>query len=260
MAVQSHYDSIAKAINGAAYDERKYVDLLAAHQVSAKNIADSLTAGAADELATDASVRDSDAKVVRALRVYETSLSPAYQALVDFQAVKHAALDLAQKNAPPQLSSGEANTDATDVSYKKLVLARSKELHKVGSAHPDCVRARGEIKEALAARETAREDEDAVVMRPTQVGGSRAVCQITRKLMDDPVRSSGCGHTYERAAILQILRGKHVCPIQGCKKPCEPKMLSDCAETRYLVAVERKRLEEAGAAADHDDDDDDDSE
>ena len=43
-------------------------------------------------------------------------------------------------------------------------------------------------------------------------------CPITRKQMVQPVRSKKCNHSYEKAAIVQLIRNRQRahCPVAGC--------------------------------------------
>lgn len=66
-------------------------------------------------------------------------------------------------------------------------------------------------------------------------------CSLTQKTFVDPVRTDRCKHTFERAAIEQMIRTKRggvvTCPIAGCSKKIE---LSDLKTDLAMVREVRK--------------------
>ena len=64
---------------------------------------------------------------------------------------------------------------------------------------------------------------------------ARIKCQVTRKLMTEPVRNVGCGHVYEKSGIETLRKpGKAwLYPIAGCKKPIS-ELVADGARVKCV--------------------------
>lgn len=66
---------------------------------------------------------------------------------------------------------------------------------------------------------------------------SHYICPLTLRLMEDPV-NDGCGHCFERRAILDWLAYAHVCPIS--RKPLSPGDLVQNGRLKSLVVQWRE--------------------
>jgi hypothetical protein len=109
-------------------------------------------------------------------------------------------------------------------------------------------------------------DEDADLAVLPLENGSALKCPITGTLMEDPVKSKFCGHSYSRRGIEQHFKNSMmcVCPMAGCRnRNLTREQLVDDPETAMLVRREKKRQEyakksqsQSQAAIDMDDDDD----
>lgn len=108
------------------------------------------------------------------------------------------------------------------------------------------------------------EDEDLAVL-PLE-NSSTLKCPIAGTLMEDPVKSTLCGHSYSRAGIQQHFKnsqGHPSCPVAGCRNSrLTSDQLVDDPETAMLVRREKKRQDyakksqsQSQAAIDMDDDD-----
>ena len=156
-------------------------------------------------------------------------------------------------------SAGASASASAAPSYAGLLTARVAKVRRKGTDVEGYARDRAEVDAALTSVRGAA-DADAVIATAPGAGagaGAKVVCQITRKMMTDPVRSTECGHVYERAAILQCLKGKPSCPMAGCKKPLVAAQLVDDADTKYRIEQEKKRRADAGEDEGDGDDDDD---
>mmetsp|Transcript_14007 Transcript_14007/g.32571 ORF Transcript_14007/g.32571 Transcript_14007/m.32571 type:complete len:281 (-) Transcript_14007:1467-2309(-) len=93
------------------------------------------------------------------------------------------------------------------------------------------------------------DDELAVVQTAASANqsDSKIKCPLTMAVMDDPVRSRVCKHSFQRAAIFEYLRrGKKRCPVPGCRNgSMTVEELEDDPET--LLRVRRYRKRESAA-------------
>jgi hypothetical protein len=107
------------------------------------------------------------------------------------------------------------------------------------------------------------EDEDLAVL--PQENASSLKCPIKGTLMEDPVKSTVCGHSYSREGIEQHIKNSNVhtsCPMYGCRNNrLNWDQLVDDPETAMLVRREKKRQvyakksqSQSQAAIDMDDD------
>ncbi|XP_071804150.1 E3 SUMO-protein ligase NSE2-like [Asterias amurensis] len=84
------------------------------------------------------------------------------------------------------------------------------------------------------------EDED-VVMTQCEVSTK---CPITKCEMVDPVTNKHCQHTYEKTAIMQMLRNRKnaLCPVSGCgnKTPLDKTDLVDNRQLKRLINQRNK--------------------
>jgi Zinc-finger of the MIZ type in Nse subunit len=86
------------------------------------------------------------------------------------------------------------------------------------------------------------EDDDLAVLPVENVAALK--CPIMGTLMDDPVKSKLCGHSYSRRGIEQHLKSSraHVCPMAGCQNHnLTWDQLADDPETAMLVRRQKKR-------------------
>ena len=247
------FADVSKAMKSAAFDEGKFVQIMSGAKVEAVQIAESLAAAEAP-LMGEPGMAEAASAVEAALAAYAASMPAAYQVLADLRAVKAAASEIADERAPPApagAASAASSASAAPAGYGELLKARAAKKRGNGTDLAEYKRDRGEVDKALKELSAAGDD-DAVIASTAPGGGAgaagaRIVCQITRKLMTDPVRAEACGHVYERAAITQLLKGgKQVCPIQGCKKPLTVASLADDPDTRYRVEQELRRRADAG--------------
>eukprot|EP00531_Pseudo-nitzschia_arenysensis_P005233 CAMPEP_0116152968 /NCGR_PEP_ID=MMETSP0329-20121206/20970_1 /TAXON_ID=697910 /ORGANISM="Pseudo-nitzschia arenysensis, Strain B593" /LENGTH=273 /DNA_ID=CAMNT_0003649797 /DNA_START=173 /DNA_END=994 /DNA_ORIENTATION=+ len=115
--------------------------------------------------------------------------------------------------------------------------------------------------------EDQEEDDDLEVVNPNNNSNCNTLkikCPLTMALMEDPVRSKVCKHSFGRAAIYEYLRkGKQKCPVPGCiNGSMTLNELEDDPETKLRVKRHKKResasrRQLAQTAIDGDDDDDD---
>eukprot|EP00536_Pseudo-nitzschia_multiseries_P009421 jgi/Psemu1/288454/fgenesh1_pg.261_\ len=110
--------------------------------------------------------------------------------------------------------------------------------------------------------EDEEQDDELAVVNDHDTSGNEIKCPLTMVLMENPVRSSVCGHSFERDAILQHLRKSKKCPKPGCTNVrMTPDEFSDDPDTAMKVRRHKKREEatkraQARSAIDMDMDDD----
>jgi len=109
--------------------------------------------------------------------------------------------------------------------------------------------------------EEDQDDELAVVNPNSTDSVARIRCPITQAIMDYPVLSKVCKHTFEKNAILNHLRISKFCPMPGCgNSRMTSNEFEDDPDTALLVRRHKKRQEHvkrarAQSALDMDDDD-----
>jgi hypothetical protein len=104
------------------------------------------------------------------------------------------------------------------------------------------------------------DDDELAVLPPSGGGGEKLKCPLSMKLMNDPVKSTVCGHVYSNEAISAHIRfienknrGKRPqnkdpcqCPVPGCSnRDLTFDQLVKDDYTSKLVIREKKRLQRA---------------
>ena len=89
------------------------------------------------------------------------------------------------------------------------------------------------------------DDEDLVVVgdgRKQKRQAGALTCPIMGTLLEDPVKSTRCGHAYSKAAIMSHLRIKSCCPVAGCViKDMTANQLQPDLELVQLVRKAKRR-------------------
>jgi len=104
------------------------------------------------------------------------------------------------------------------------------------------------------------QDDELAVVNDNDTNIADIKCPLTMVLMEQPVRSSVCGHSFEQAAILQHLQKSRKCPKAGCTNVrMTPDEFSEDPDTAMKVRRHKKREEatrraQARSAIDMDDD------
>ncbi|KAF2075921.1 hypothetical protein CYY_002769 [Polysphondylium violaceum] len=84
------------------------------------------------------------------------------------------------------------------------------------------------------------EDEDLVIASQT----FDINCPISKKILEDPVRSKDCNHVFSKVHIYALLsqnRGGMLCPVAGCSKRVDASKLELSAEHVEMVKRELRR-------------------
>ena len=93
--------------------------------------------------------------------------------------------------------------------------------------------------------EDQNEDEDdelAVVSNGHDSGTNKLKCPLTMRLMEEPVRSRVCGHSFSKHAIVAHLRISRECPVPGCvNRQMRVAELEDDMETTMRIRRHKKR-------------------
>jgi len=90
------------------------------------------------------------------------------------------------------------------------------------------------------------DDELAVVNNPSSNSNSNSdagiKCPLTMAIMEDPVRSKVCKHSFDRLAITSHLSKSKMCPVPGCRNSnMTPSELEDDPDTVMKVRRYKKR-------------------
>lgn len=87
------------------------------------------------------------------------------------------------------------------------------------------------------------EDDDEELYLMASSAQKVIICPLTAEVMENPVKST-CGHSFSRAAIMQLLtksRGRQVnCPVPGCAQKVSSSSLSPDAETAAEIAKRQR--------------------
>lgn len=133
--------------------------------------------------------------------------------------------------APADGEGGDDDDDAADApDYERSLHEAMERIRAARESDPslpppeDHVLSR-EVREALGEHVKKRsrasrggDDEDDLEVVRNQTDDVHALkCPVTGMLFKDPVRNKVCGHTYDRAGLMQLLNNrKSTCPIPGC--------------------------------------------
>lgn len=114
-------------------------------------------------------------------------------------------------------------------------------------------------KKARASRGGNDSDDELEVVRGNVEDEHALKCPVTGMLFKDPVKNKVCGHTYDRAGLMQLLgMRKTTCPIPGCSnKSLSISQVEVDEEMVLRVRRHLKREEAEKRKRDLEDDDDD---
>jgi len=88
-------------------------------------------------------------------------------------------------------------------------------------------------------------DDDNIVIAPTQHTDIK--CPITKLIFENPVINKGCGHSYSKDAILNLLRQNKnkpmACPVTGCSSKITAKSLERDLDMEANVEKEKLKIE-----------------
>ncbi|XP_071723596.1 E3 SUMO-protein ligase MMS21 [Rutidosis leptorrhynchoides] len=109
------------------------------------------------------------------------------------------------------------------------------------------------------------DEQEDIVMTSTQCGLLNVTCPLTGKpviVLSEPVRSMDCKHVYEKIAIMQHIKNKHLkCPVAGCPKKlelrrivCDPLLHVEIDELRSMSkqTAQPTEIEDFTALSDED--------
>jgi hypothetical protein len=175
-------------------------------------------------------------------------------------------------NYSPPTSQQENDENGDDIKpqveeedfQQKLEENYTKELEKIENNSIMVTQENRYLKLLEKLGEQDDQDDELVVVNPASSDNSNRIkCHLTLAVMEDPVRSRTCKHSFSRAAIVNHLRRSKICPVAGCiNNNMTTSELEDDPDTVMLVRRYKKREElqkknKAQSALDMDDDDDD---
>ncbi|KAG8035510.1 hypothetical protein G9C98_006956 [Cotesia typhae] len=75
-----------------------------------------------------------------------------------------------------------------------------------------------DLKKNLAGEKSTDNDDEDADMQMTEEDGANLICPISKVRMTEPMKNNICGHVYDKASIIALLRGNAAtrCPIVGC--------------------------------------------
>ena len=174
-------------------------------------------------------------------------------------------------NYSPPISQQENDGDGDDIKpqveeedfQQKLEENYLKELEKIENNSIMVTQEQRYLKLLEKLGENDDQDDELVVVNPASSDNiNRIKCHLTLAVMEDPVRSRTCKHSFSKAAIVHHLRVSKICPVAGCiNRMMRTSELEDDPDTAILVRRYKKREElqkknKAQSALDMDDDDD----
>jgi hypothetical protein len=154
-----------------------------------------------------------------------------------------------------QLANGEFSEDED---LAKVLNARLKQMNSPVDfkRHPKYREFRLKIWRVHHPDEALPEEQTEELIVMESEGDAELRCPITRALFEHPYKNAACGHTYERDAILKILkgppRGPKVCPIAGCTELVREGTLERDIEMEIKIKRRRKQLSRSGKERDED--------
>ncbi|KAL7722200.1 SP-RING-type domain-containing protein [Entamoeba marina] len=77
-------------------------------------------------------------------------------------------------------------------------------------------------------------------------------CPLTRKLFEDPVKSTVCGHTFSKQAIISYIGSnrKRKCPVAGCDRSFGKNDLEKDVETIHAMERHQTAMSEDSSDSD----------
>ncbi|XP_076626837.1 E3 SUMO-protein ligase NSE2 isoform X2 [Colletes latitarsis] len=113
------------------------------------------------------------------------------------------------------------NDDNTETDIKAVIQEYKQCMSKIniGTANEQKLLEFDKQVEALLDKVENKKDDGSDTELQLTGGYINTIDPISKKRMEDPVKNTKCGHTYERATITQILKinKKTRCPVAGCK-------------------------------------------
>ncbi|KAF9386797.1 hypothetical protein CPB97_003334 [Podila verticillata] len=95
------------------------------------------------------------------------------------------------------------------------------------------------------------DDDNEMEIVMTGDGGQQSLkCPLTTKLLEDPVTSSSCKHSFSKDAIMGMIASQRqtLCPVHGCNRPITAAMLQPNKALARKVAREKLIQEEMSLA------------
>jgi len=134
-------------------------------------------------------------------------------------------------------NAGETDGELPE-DYEEFLLARFNGAEASVESDPAFRTLRKITKPEDAAGAAADEDDDVVAEEEDEDEAANLKCPITTGLLEKPMKSSKCGHTFSHKAITSMLRGKPggiPCPIYGCSHTIKLADLQPDKEKEYAL-------------------------
>ena len=156
--------------------------------------------------------------------------------------VDHFLESLSQLQGQLQQQQGQAD-DETIEDYHQIIQNFMKQHSRNDEIAMDQEELYRQVCSIMGQDLASNADEEIQVMGQPQAAS--LTCPITTVLLEDPVKSTVCQHTYSRAAITAHIAGHHnQCPVPGCHNDkLTMKELVKDDEMEIMVRREKRRLE-----------------
>ena len=281
-----HHSSIGLLANVADHQERQYRRYIEQNETMGTGIAMRLARGEQLEglLGNNNNNNDDDddddddfagkcretLKVLAADNVVKERQLKAYVAAI--RVVIQNASDTTSATTTTTTTNNTNNNDdgkennATNEFKEQMETEYAKALHTIEQNSVLITQEPSYLKLCKQLGEDEDEDDELAVVNDhgAKHGASGIKCPLTMAIMEDPVRSRVCKHSFDRHAIVAHLRRFQSCPVPGCgNHSMTIAELEDDPETTMRVRRYKKRESatkkaRAQSAIDMDDDDDDD--
>lgn len=169
----------------------------------------------------------------------------------------------AMNNNHTTSNESESEADAKPYEFQEQMdIEYKKALEDIERNAPAVTKEQAYVTLCRLLGEDEDQDDELAVVNDNETSVADIKCSLTMVLMENPVRSSVCGHTFEKDAIMQHLRKSRKCPKYGCTNVrMTPDEFSEDPDTAMKVRRHKKREEyakrsQALSAIDMDDDDD----
>ena len=237
----SQSSSIGILANVADHQERQYQEYIEDNETMATGMAMRLARNQQCEGFLGEEFADECREKLKALASDNISKQRQLTAYVSaIKAVIEQATAVDTENQDPNSNTSNEFKDQMEVEYSRALQTIANESVEI-TQEPNYLKLCKQLGE-----DQNQEEDDELAIVDNGVGDSfnKLKCPLTMALMEDPVRSKVCQHSYSRNAMYQHLRTtKHTkCPVPGCiNNKMTMNELEDDTETKMRVRRYKKR-------------------
>ena len=233
-----------------ARDKMTSSDILCNPRTWSSGIASTVEEGMKDCLTVAEDLAEEHADLASELNDLKRSMVNMARVVHKIHHVGEAMVEVQRRSDPAQgQSSNSEAPDLQEVFRLKMGEAREEDVARSVSSHSKVKAIEALLSNPGVRAGSSRPQEETIsgdlVMTQKEVS---LVCPLTKKLMEDPVTSKKCHHSFSKSAILSHIRnyrqrrGHAKCPIGGCDQKVVEADLEPNADLEK--AVRRKQREE----------------